>query len=60
MRRPEIFEDFDREVYGRVSKRARTVTWEVVSYTPEAIGDVLVITKQLVGHVDNSAGPAMS
>jgi hypothetical protein len=54
-RRPEIVEDFDREVYGRVPKNVPKVTWEVTSNTRTNNGDVPVITKQLVGHVDNSA-----
>ena len=32
-RRPEIVEDFDREVYGRVPKDVPKVTWEVTSTT---------------------------
>ena len=59
-RRPEIVEDFDREVYGRVPKTTPRVTWEVVKTTSETNGDVPVITKQLVGHVDNSADPAIT
>jgi hypothetical protein len=35
------------------------VTWEVVSTTPEKNGDVAVITKRLLGHVDNSIDPAI-
>jgi hypothetical protein len=56
-RRPEIVEDFDREIYGRVPKPTPKVTWEVVSTTQEKNGDVPVVTKKLVGHVDNSAYP---
>ena len=54
-RRPEIVEDFDREVYGRAPKNIPSVRWEVVSTTTGTNGDVSVITKNLVGHVDNSA-----
>ena len=35
------------------------VTWEVVSTTQEKNGDVAVVTKRLLGHVDNSAWPAI-
>jgi hypothetical protein len=56
-RRPEIVEDFDREVYGRIPKVTPKVNWEVKSKTTEMNGTVLVITKQLVGHVDNSSYP---
>jgi hypothetical protein len=54
-RRPEIVEDFDREVYGRVPKNAPKAHWEVTSMTKETKFDIPVITKQLIGHVDNSA-----
>ena len=59
-RRPEIVEDFDREVYGRVPRDTPKVTWEVTETTKETDGDVPVITKQLVGHVDNSSYPAIT
>ncbi len=54
-RRPEIVEDFDREVYGRVPATTPAVTWTIVSVTSETNGNVPVITKKLVGHVDNAA-----
>jgi hypothetical protein len=56
-RRPEIVEDFDREILGRVPANLPKVTWEVLSTTREKIGGVLVVTKHLAGHVDNSAYP---
>ena len=56
-RRPEIVEDFDREVYGRVPKVVPKVKWEVTSTTPGKNGDVDIVTKQLVGVVDNSSDP---
>src|SRR5215471_17686250 len=56
-RRPEILEDFDREVYGRVPKVTPKVAWEVTETLKEKNGDVDVITKKLVGHVDNSGYP---
>ncbi|MFH1715933.1 MAG: acetylxylan esterase [Planctomycetota bacterium] len=59
-RRPEIVEDFDREIYGRVPKNTPKVNWELTSTTNETNGDVPVITKQLVGHVDNSSYPAIT
>jgi hypothetical protein len=57
LRRPEIVEEFDREIYGRVPKNTPKVNWEVVSITEEKNGDVPVITKTLLGHVDDSAYP---
>jgi len=58
-RRPEIQEDFDREILGRTPANLPKVTWEVVSTTHEKNGDVPVVTKQLLGHVDNSSYPAI-
>ncbi len=58
-RRPEIVELFDREIYGRVPGQLPKVTWEVVSTTPETNGGIAVITKRLLGHVDNSIDPAI-
>jgi peptidoglycan/xylan/chitin deacetylase (PgdA/CDA1 family) len=50
-RRPEIVEDFDREIYGRVPKSLPKVTWEVVTVTND--------TTQK-GRVDNSSYPAIA
>lgn len=58
-RRAELFEEFDREVYGRVPKEHPKVTWEVTETLRETRGDIPVVTKRLVGHVDNSAYPAV-
>jgi hypothetical protein len=59
-RRPEIVEDFDREIYGGVPKETPKVKWEVTSTTRETNGDVPVIMKKLVGHVDNSSDPQIN
>jgi hypothetical protein len=56
-RLPEIVEDFDREIYGRVPKVTPKVTWEVLSTTAGKNGDVDIVTKQLSGVVDNSIDP---
>src|ERR1035437_1104951 len=57
LRRPQIVEDFDREIYGRVPKVVPKVTWEVTKTTNDTVGEVSVVVKQLVGHADNSAYP---
>jgi hypothetical protein len=59
IRRPELVELFDREIYGRVPQNTPKVKWEVVSTTNETIGTVAAITKKLVGHVDDSSYPAI-
>jgi hypothetical protein len=58
-RRPEIVEDFDREVLGRVPRNVPKVTWEVTRTVEFTVGSYPVIGKQLVGHVDNSSYPGI-
>lgn len=67
VRRPEIVEYFDREVYGRVPRTVPKVTWEKAE---EAAGGgpgprlpmprQPVVTKRLIGRVDNSSCPAIT
>ena len=59
-RRPEIVEDFDREIYGRMPANTPKVNWEVVRKYDSLIGDVAVVVKKLIGHVDNSSYPAVT
>src|ERR1017187_6734940 len=60
-RRPEIIEDFEREVIGRVPKSVPKVTWTVVSNVMDGlVGSLPANGKQLVGHVDDSAFPAIT
>ena len=59
-RRPEIVEEFDREIYGHAPKATPKVNWEVTSTTREMHEDIPVITKKLVGHVDNSSYPQIA
>lgn len=58
-RRPEIVEDFDREVYGRMPAGTPAVKWELSANKADSVGKFKVVTKTLVGHVDNSAFPAI-
>jgi len=59
-RRPEIVEDFDREVLGRVPKNVPKVTWTVTNTVTAMVGSHPVNGKQLAGHVDNSSFPEIS
>jgi len=59
-RRPEILEDFNREVLGRVPKNVPKVTWTVTNTAEGKVGPYPVLGKQLVGHVDNSSFPEIS
>jgi len=58
-RRPQLVELFDREILGRVPAHLPAVTWKVVSTAQEKNGDIPVITKTLVGHVDNTSDAAI-
>ena len=59
-RRRQIVQDFTRDVYGRAPKHIPAVKWEVSSTVHEKNGDVPVITKHLIGHVDHSADPSIT
>jgi len=59
-RRPQIVEQFDREVYGRLPKSVPGVTWSVAETKNETSGGAEVVTRKLVGHVDNSGYPAIN
>ncbi len=59
-RRPEIVEDFEREVVGRVPAGVPKVTWKIARTLDTTIAGVPVHARQVIGHVDNSADPALS
>jgi hypothetical protein len=59
-RRPEIVEDFEREVLGRVPNNVPKVTWTVTETAKGMVGERATLGKQLVGRVDNSAYPALN
>lgn len=58
VRRPEIVEDFEREVVGRLPQKVPAVTWTVQTNIPNGwVGDLPAHGKRLVGRVDNSQCP---
>jgi hypothetical protein len=59
-RRPQIVEYFDREVYGRLPKRVPGVSWSVAETKQDTIGGAAVVTRKLIGHVDNSSYPPVN
>jgi hypothetical protein len=59
-RRPEIVEDYERCVYGRIPAQLPKVNWKVQAVDHEMIGFRPVIAKDLIGEVDNSSYPAIS
>ena len=59
-RRPEIVEAFDSEIYGRVPRNVPKVSWHVTRTAQGTIGNQPAVTKEIVGHVDNSAYPLIN
>lgn len=56
-RRPEIVEEFEREVYGRVSANAPKIEWRVVRQAEDKAGPFPVLARELRGRADNRACP---
>jgi hypothetical protein len=59
-RRPQIVEDFEREVLGRVPAHTPAITFTVKSSENERLGSVPVSATLLTGHLDNSSYPAIT
>jgi lysophospholipase L1-like esterase len=59
LRRPEIVEDFEREVYGRVPKNAPRVTWRVTSQGNDRVGPFPVIAREVAGVAENPDFPGV-
>ncbi|HTR01015.1 MAG TPA: hypothetical protein VMH83_13535 [Candidatus Acidoferrum sp.] len=60
-RRAEIVEDFEREVVGRLPKNIPAVKWSVTRTATDAkVGKHAVSAQYVVGHVDNTAYPAIN
>lgn len=53
-RRPEIVEDFNREIYGQVPSNTPTVDWLIASQILETNGAVPIVVKRLIGRVDDA------
>ena len=56
-RRPELIEDIENQMYGRLPKVTPKVIWRVKIADREFVGRIPVIARQMVGHVDNSEYP---
>ena len=61
-RRPEIMEDYEREVYGRIPRHVPKLVWKVIAVDREFIfpGFIPVIAKKIIGHVDNTEYPLIN
>ena len=59
-RRPEIVEDFEREVLGRIPANVPKITWKVGEKYDVTIGKKPAIAREIHGIVDNSAAPSIT
>ena len=60
VRRREIVRGFDKDIYGNVPRDVPAVKWQVKSVTKGTEGNVPVVTRQVVGTVNNSSYPLIS
>ena len=59
VRRPELVELFDREIYGRVPRDVPGVTWSAGEASDGTVGAFATRTTALVGRADNRACPTI-
>jgi lysophospholipase L1-like esterase len=59
-RRPEIIEDFEREVIGRVPANVPRITWTVTRTVEDRVGPYPVVARELKGRADNTGCPEIS
>lgn len=57
LRRPEIVEDFEREIYGRVPPDAPKIEWRIVRTSEDKAGPFPVLARELRGRADNRQFP---
>ena len=60
VRRPEIVEDFEREIVGRVPGNVPRVAWSIARSIETKVGARPALARQVIGRVDNSAHPAIT
>lgn len=57
VRRPELVEYFEKEIYGRIPQNVPAVRWEVLSEEKISMGGIPCTYRVLAGVVDNSSHP---
>ncbi|GAB3951302.1 hypothetical protein GCM10028805_31150 [Spirosoma harenae] len=60
VRRPELIDDFEREMYGRIPANVPKVTWTTKVTDNEVVGRIPVLARHMIGRVDNSDYPLIS
>jgi hypothetical protein len=58
-RRPQIVAAMEKDVYGRIPKDVPRVMWHVAARGKGTLGGLPIVYRRLVGHVDDSAYPAI-
>jgi hypothetical protein len=58
-RRPQLVAALANDVYGRIPGDVPEVTWQVADRGKGELGGLPIVYHRLVGHVDNSAYPAI-
>lgn len=59
-RKPEIVEDFEREIYGRIPDNIPPITWKIISTENKTMAGFPVEIQKLIGTVDNKRFPSIS
>jgi hypothetical protein len=59
-RRKELLDLFAENVYGNYPAHIPSVTWKVESTEEKTVAGLPAVVKHIVGHVDNSAYPAIT
>lgn len=60
IRRKEIIEDFDREIYGRVPANTPKVNWEIIQSADTSYEGIAATQQKLIGHVVNTMNPSVT
>lgn len=56
-RHPEIIDDFEREVLGRIPDGVPNVEWKLLKSVDKKLGEIDIVEKRLAATVDNSNCP---
>lgn len=59
-RRKELLDLFAENIYGKYPAQIPSVTWKVESTKDATVSGVPAVIKHIIGHVDNSAYPAIT
>lgn len=59
LRRPELIKIFDEEIYGITPKNTPKVNWKTTSTVEGTNEEIAIVTRKMVGEVDNSSFPSI-